>query len=145
MQCSSNFAPGNVQNWNFAPRVGFACRFTPQLVVRAGYGIFYGALGSLGYGNTLGNSYPFLFNFYYNSPDAAHPITYPNGSLGTIETGLSGINFSPAAVDAQFLSLTGRQYNAQTPYYEDYNVSVQYQITPNQSIDLAYVETRDII
>jgi carboxypeptidase family protein/TonB-dependent receptor-like protein len=137
--CSRSLALGNVQNANFAPRVGFAYHLASKLALRAGYGIFYGALGSLGYGNTLGNSYPFLFNFFYFSPDAAHPIAYPNGSIGTLETGLSGINLSAAAVNAQFLSLTGRQFDFLTPYYEDYNFAVQYEVTPNQSFELAYV------
>jgi len=139
VQCSGNFALGTVGALDFAPRVGISYQFAPKLVARAGYGIFYGALGSLGYGNTLGNAYPFLFDFYYNSPDAAHPITFPNSSLGTMETGLSGLDFSPAGVNAQFLSLTGRQYNANTPYYEDYNAALQYQLTPNQSFELMYV------
>jgi len=30
------------QKLNFAPRIGFAYQVTPKLVVRAGYGIFYG-------------------------------------------------------------------------------------------------------
>ncbi len=139
VSCSSNAALGQVQDLNFAPRVGLAYQMFSKLVVRAGYGIFYGALGSLGYGNTLGNSYPFLFNFSYYTPDPAHPITFPNGSVGTIETGLSGIDFSPSQVNAQFLSLTGRQYNYQTPYYSDYNFSLQYQLSPNQTAQIAYV------
>ena len=137
--CSGNQALGLVQHLNFAPRLGIAYQSSSKLVFRAGYGIFYGALGSLGYGNTLGNSYPFLFNFSYYSPDAAHPITFPNGSLGTLETGLSGIDFSPVAVNAQFLSLIGRQHNYLTPYYEDYNFAVQYQLSQNQTFQVAYV------
>ena len=137
--CSSNFALGTVQNTNFAPRIGIAYQVLPKLVVRASYGIFYGALQSLGYGATLGNAYPFLYNFTYNSPDAAHPIAFPNGSVATIDTGLSGINLVSSAVNAQFLSLVGRQWNAITPYYDDYNVALQYQVTPNQTFLVSYV------
>jgi carboxypeptidase family protein/TonB-dependent receptor-like protein len=139
VKCISNNELGTAGNVDFAPRVGIAYSFTPKLVARAGFGIFYGALGSLGYGNTLGNAYPFLFNFYFFNPDAAHPVSFPDGSLGTLETGLSGINFSPAAVDATGLSLTGRQFNSNAPYYEDYNAALQYQLTPNQSLELMYV------
>jgi hypothetical protein len=137
--CSSNLSLGKAQNTNFAPRVGIAYRVTPKVVLRAGYGMFYGALGSTGYGAGLGNNYPFQYSFNYFAPDAADPITYPNGSLATLETGFSGINLSPAAVNAEGLDLIGRQYNYQTAYFEDYNFAVQYQVTPNQAFTLAYV------
>jgi len=132
-------ALGTAQDTNFAPRIGIAYRVTPKVVLRAGYGIFYGALGSVGYGPTLGNNYPFTFSFFNYAPDDAHPITYPNGALGTLETGLSGINFTPGAVSAEGLSLDGRQYNYITPYYEDYNFAIQYALTPNQGLNLSYV------
>ncbi|HMD85203.1 MAG TPA: hypothetical protein VKO18_10960 [Terriglobia bacterium] len=139
MTCSNNLALGNAQDTNFAPRVGFAYRFTPKLVARGGYGIFYGALGSIGYGPDIGNNYPFLYDLYYFNPDAAHPIAFPNGSLGTLETGLSAINFSPSQVDAEGLSLAGRQYNYITPYFEDYNIAIQWEVSPNQTFAVSYV------
>ena len=45
--CTSNKATGNAQTLNFAPRIGFADRITPLLVVRAGFGIAYGALANI--------------------------------------------------------------------------------------------------
>ena len=39
---------GNAQNLNFAPRFGFAYRLLPRLVIRGGYGIFYGGIEELG-------------------------------------------------------------------------------------------------
>jgi hypothetical protein len=107
--------------------------------LRAGYGIYYGALGTTGFGANIANNYPFLFNFTYNAPDAGHPITYPNGSMASLETGLSAIVFSPAEVNASGLSLAARQFRYLSPYYEDYNFAVQYQISPNQAFSLAYV------
>lgn len=137
--CSSNSALSTVSDIDFAPRLGIAYRATHKMVLRASYGIFYGALGGEGYGLNIGNNYPFLYSFTYFNPDAAHPITYPTGAIGSLETGLSGIEFSPADVNAEGLSLAGRQYNYSNPYYEDYNFAVQYQVTPNQTFDLAYV------
>ena len=137
--CSDNLTLGTAQNTNFAPRIGIAYRLAPKVVLRTGYGIFYGAMGTIGYGPNIGNNYPFLFNFDYFSPDAAHPISYPNGSLATLETGFTGIQFSPAVVNAEGLDLLGRQYNYLSPYFEDYNFVVQYQMTPNQAFNLSYV------
>ena len=34
----------NAQKTNFAPRVGFAYQIDPKTVVRAGFGMFYGAI-----------------------------------------------------------------------------------------------------
>jgi len=137
--CSDNLTLGVTQNTNFAPRLGIAYRFTPKVVVRTAYGIFYGAMGGIGYGPNIGNNYPFLFTFNYQDPDAAHPITYPNGSLATLATGFSGLQLSPGVVNAKGLTLLGRQYNYLSPYFEDYNFAVQYQMTPNQAFSLAYV------
>ena len=132
---------GNAQSTNFGPRFGFAYRATSRAVVRGGYGIFYGALGNIGYGPNLGNNYPFVFNLSYNYPDAAHPLTLPNGENATLEAGLSGVNLSPVAVNAQGLGLNGRQINYQTPYSQSYNLTVQYQLSPNQTLQLGYVGT----
>jgi hypothetical protein len=44
-------------------------------------------------------------------------------------------------VNASGLSLVGRQYNYQTPYDEGANFTLQYQLSPNQTAQLAYVGT----
>ncbi|HEV2247500.1 MAG TPA: TonB-dependent receptor [Terriglobia bacterium] len=138
-QCASGLTLGNGQKTNFAPRVGFAYQLLPKLVVRAGYGIFYGALDNIGFGPNLGRNYPFLFNFGYSSPNPYQPITFPNGSIATLENGLSAISFTPANVVANGLGLNARQYNFLTPYTEAYNFTLQYQLTPSQTVDIAYV------
>ena len=80
---SKNFALGDVENTNFSPRVGFAYQLTPKLVLRGGYGIFYGGFENRGYSPNIGENYPFQFSFSFFAPDSAHPIqfTNPDGSL----------------------------------------------------------------
>jgi hypothetical protein len=124
---------------NFGPRAGIAYQLTPKLVVRGGYGIFYGGFTDIGGSPDIGSNYPFLYNFSFFAPDPAHPITYTDGALGTLETGLSGIPLSPAFVQAEGLGLEGLQQNYSTPYTMDYNLTVQYQLTPNQTFQAAYV------
>lgn len=124
---------------DFAPRVGLAYQLTPKLVLRAGYGIYYAGFTNIGGSPDIGSNYPFLFNFSFPSPDAGHPIVYPNGSIGTLETGLTGISLTPASVNAEGLGLEGIQLNYKTPYTNEYNFFLQYQLTPNQTVQLGYV------
>jgi hypothetical protein len=137
--CSDSAALGIAQKTNFAPRVGFAYRLSERLVVRGGYGISYGALASVGYGPTIGNNYPFIYSFSFPNPDAAHPVTFNDGSIATLENGLLGVPLTPTQVKGNGLTLRGRQYNFSTPMFQSFNFTIQYQVTANQSMQLAYV------
>lgn len=127
---------------NFAPRLGIAYHLAHKIVLRTGYGIFYGTSIN---GDDLVNgiSYPFSYNVTYNYPDAAHPIIYPNGLLGSLENGLLGAPLAtPSAVNAAGLGFTATQYQFHTPYSMEYNFMVEYQATANQTLSLGYVGTQ---
>jgi TonB dependent receptor len=143
LMCASDGYLGNVQKLNFAPRVGFAYRLRPQLVVRSGYGIEYGALGNIGYGGTLGTNYPFIYNVSFTAPDSQHPLVLPNaGQTATLENTLVSINLQDPTVNSgQGLSLYGRQTNYQTPYVQVMNLTVQDQLSRHDSIQVGYVGT----
>jgi Carboxypeptidase regulatory-like domain/TonB dependent receptor-like, beta-barrel len=142
LDCVSSSTLGNAQKTNFAPRLGFAYRITPTLVIRGGYGISYGALGNLGYGGTLGTNYPFVYVQSFPSADSQHPILLPNGAPATMEQAFTQYNFQdPTVSSGQGLSLYGRQYNFQTPYVQMQNLTVQDQFTNHDSIQLGYVGT----
>jgi hypothetical protein len=133
---------GNSAESQLRPRVGFAFRVTPKLVVRGGYGPAYGALGNLGYGGTLGTNYPFVYTSTFNSPDSQHPLLTPTGQTATLETGLAAINLEDPTINSgQGLNLYGRQYNFQTPYVQTVNLTVQDQLTNHDSIQVGYVGT----
>jgi hypothetical protein len=127
---------------NFAPRFGVAYQVNPKLVVRGGYGIFYGGFVNSSGGDHLGtNNFPFLFNLSYPAPDPAHPIT-PDNSIGLLQNGLLYVPVTPGAVTpSNGFNSIGRQFYYPTSYTQATNVSVQYQVTPNQSIQAAYVGT----
>ncbi len=140
LNCTSNLATGNAQNLNFAPRLGFAKRVTPRFVVRGGYGITYGALANIGFGPTLGNNYPFVFDLAYNSTDSQHPLINPAGQVTTMENALASVNIQdPALANPIGLSLNGRQYDFQTPYSQTYNLFTQYQFTQSDAVQIGYV------
>ena len=135
---------GVSQKSNFGPRFGVAYQITTKLVVRAGYGIFYGAFENRGGYPSLGYNYPFEYELSYADssnggvPNVS-PIVYPDGSTGTLENGLQGIQLSPTQVNASQLVLRGVQFHYQTPYTQGFNLMVQYQVTAQDSIQAGYV------
>ena len=128
-----------VQKNNFAPRFGFAYQLTRKLVLRGGYGMFFGAFENRGGYPSLGYSYPFQFSFSFPAPNSVAPATFANGSVATLENGLSSIPLDPTLVNASGLTLRGIQLHYQTPYVQSYNVTLQYQLTGHDSVEAAYV------
>ncbi len=138
IKCSGNSALINVPWTDFAPRIGFAFQARNNVVFRSAYGLFYGA-ASNGFNFATASQYPFSFGFTYHAPDAGHPITYPSGGVATLEQGLSSLAFVPQNVNASGLGLGGTLYNFKTPYYQAFNLSVEYQISPSTTFTLGYV------
>jgi len=128
------------QTYNIAPRIGFAYQLTPKAVVRLGYGMFYGGLENEGARANLGGSYPFEVNYRYTSPDDGTPIKYGNtGTNATLEQGLAPIPLTPFVATANGLELRGIQRNFKNPYTQTVNLTVQYQRTSNDLIEVSAV------
>ncbi len=140
--CTSNNAVGNAQNLNFAPRLGFAYRATPQIVVRGGYGITYGALDNTGFGYNIGGNYPFTYTVSYYAVNSQTPLAVPGGQTAVLENALVAQNLeNPTLVSGAGLYLYGRQYNFKTPYQETVNLTFQDQFSPHDSVSVGYVGT----
>ncbi len=140
--CTSNNATGNAQNYNFAPRLGFAYRITPQLVARGGYGITYGALDNVGFGYNIGGNYPFSYSLGYYAVNSQTPLAVATGQTAVLENALTAQNLdNPALVNGAGLYLYGRQYNFNTPYQQTTNLTIQDQFTPHDAVSVAYVGT----
>jgi hypothetical protein len=149
-----------VQKTNFAPRIGLAYQINPKLVVRGGFGFFYNSFENQGYGPNIGENYPFVYNFTYkpltggstSGLQAVSPISFNTpwagcgtagpGQTATIGSGLSCIQFTPTAVNAQGLGLQGLQFNYITPRTLSVNTTLQYSITRALSAQVAYVFTQ---
>ena len=138
--CSTNPMLVNPDKADFAPRVGLAYRLSPKLVVRTGYGMFYGNI--VNNGTNSHNTYPYVFVVTYPSPDPAHPIQFANGALGTLESGLTWFTGDPTTVNAYGISLYGAQTNFRNDYTMSYNFTLEYQLSPNQVFSLGYVGTQ---
>jgi hypothetical protein len=135
--CSTLPGLGHSPLGDFSPRVGFAYQVTRKLVARGGYGLFFG-----GFENSTVETYvdfPFQFNLNYPNLVPNAPITFPNGSIATLETGLTGIPLTAASAEPSGTSFTGEDYHMKMPYTQGYNLTLQYQLTPNQTIQAGYV------
>ena len=135
--CSSQPGLGVSQKGNFAPRVGFADQLMPKLVVRGGYGIFYG-----GFENSVVETYvdfPFQFNLNYPYLTPNAPITFANGAIGTLTTGLTAISLSSGQVEPGGVGFLGEDYHLKTPNTQGYNLTVEYQLASNDTIQVGYV------
>jgi hypothetical protein len=135
--CSNVPGLGHSQLTNFSPRVGFAYQLTPKFVARGGFGFFYG-----GFENSVVETYvdfPFQYSLSYPNLTPNAPIIYSNGSIGTLENGISAIPLTPAAVEPAGVSFTGEDYHLKTPYTMGYNFTLQYQLTRNDTVQAGYV------
>jgi hypothetical protein len=130
----------NSSKANLSPRIGAAYQLTPRIVIRGGFGFFYGGLENLGVASNLGGNYPFQVNYMFTSPNDGTPIIYnQTGANATIEQGLTSVTLSPSAANANQLALKGIKQKMLTPYTKNYNVSAEYRLSPNNSVELAYV------
>ncbi len=142
----TNLLPlATVPDTNFGPRLGLAYQITPKLVLRTGAGIFYNAFENVGYGPNIGENYPFQYTLSYFNKNAGTPISLKTNSGSTctpaasIEATFSCIPLDVSLVDPAGLGLEGRQYNYITPYTIGWNFTLQYELSPNTALTVAYV------
>lgn len=111
---------------HLAPRVGLAYRLNPKTVVRAGYGFYYLPLDGNRESET--ESAPFLVR---ESGILNDPFT-PTKTIQTLFP--KGSSFSPQA------TIYGQDPNVNTfGYAQQWNFSVQRQLSADLSLDIAYV------
>jgi hypothetical protein len=127
---------------DFAPRLGFAYQAAENLVLRGGYGIFYGPSYRQA-GATLGNYGFSSTTSYVGSPNGLTPSLYltnpfPNGLnpiVGSTLGLLTGIGTSFET------PLTG---DNKVPYNENWDFEVQRQLPGNTLVDVSYVGSHGV-
>ncbi|HEV8132631.1 MAG TPA: carboxypeptidase regulatory-like domain-containing protein [Acidobacteriota bacterium] len=109
---------------NVAPRIGFA--YSPgnqHLVVRGGYGVFYGMDDMNTWCNQVHNV----------------PLVFPetNQSDNFIPS-IQGIGFGPAILGKTVVSFTGLDPHARTSYIQQYSLTLERQLGKNDLVQLGY-------
>lgn len=139
----------NPNDWNVAPRFGFAIKGSDKLVVRGGAGVYFDRpstrLGNLQIFNypmdiigvalapALANPFPNLANFTYPVPFQA-PSTVPYYFAGVPFPALGAIPISGIYSDKSL----------RTPYVYQYNLGVQYELAKDLMFETGYVGSRGV-
>ena len=132
-QVGTNGIPASgvhADNTNFMPRVGLAYHVLPKTVVRAAYGIFYSA-----------PQVPFADAPTANPPELVN-TGYTNNQFNfTAATPASEGFFHPSTGTVLGSALYAIDPHTPMPYTQQWNVSIQQQLTPSTRLTLAYVGT----
>jgi Carboxypeptidase regulatory-like domain/TonB-dependent Receptor Plug Domain/TonB dependent receptor len=117
---------------NFAPRIGFA--FSPldsgRLVLRGGYGIFYSRASTIYISFSVP---PIYLTRRQNAATLANPYL-PVPLQGQFPVLVPGIPLSSNVFDRDM----------RTPYLQQYNTGVQYAVSKDLVLEVAYVGTRGL-
>ncbi len=123
---------------NFSPRIGISYQLGSKTVIRSGFGIFYGGLESVGYFPSLSQNFPFQYDSNFPSGRVCQP-----GNCATNGQSLqTGFGAALSAGLANFVNqpgFRGYQTNTQTPYSEQFNLTVQRSLNNSTQLTVGYV------
>ena len=127
---------------NWGPRVGISYKLDDKTVLRAGYGIFYGGLESVGFAPNLGLNYPFTDVVGLTNPGNL-PCIYSNGcETDGITLAKGYTTFLANGGLSNFVgtpSLNGIANNLHTPYTQQFNLNFQRQLSRSVTASIGYV------
>jgi len=146
---------------NFAPRIGLAYQLSDKLVLRSGYGIFYGGQENGPFSNpSPGFNPPFLSSEAYSTPCTAPSA---NPAVGQLDCSISAANNS--GLPLNFLSqgfannvITGLSplsdpnapelYSLDrhlvTPYTQQWHFGLEYQLPADTVLEVSYAGSRGL-
>ncbi|HTY62677.1 MAG TPA: carboxypeptidase regulatory-like domain-containing protein [Acidobacteriota bacterium] len=148
---NDNSLAGHAPYSNFAPRIGIAWQPTKKgnLVVRAGFGLFYDRIWADSFVHALQQSPPYAVSLDYSGPNN-HTLqdpfrdlplgTYPSrwSNLACLPDG-TGCTGGGSDLSANFLPMY-----LHTPLTRQYNVGIQYEFAPRWVLEVGYVGTSGI-
>jgi len=120
----------SVDPYNLAPRLGFAASPTKRIVVRGGYGLFY-SRPTFQYSSVAATLPPFYVLGMRNNAPLSDPFA-PLPPSSQFPTLVPGVPLAGIAFDR----------NQRVPYFHQFNLTTQYQLSENWMVETGYVGSR---
>jgi len=133
---------------NFAPRIGLAYKITDKLVLRSGYGIFYGGQENGPFSNpSPGFNPPFFITESFSMPCTQGIANLAGAGVDCSIPGLNVLaNGFPAnaLVDPNTPLLYSIDPKIRTPYTQQWHLGFQYQLPADTILDISYAGSRGL-
>ena len=133
---------------NFAPRIGLAYQITDKLVLRTGYGIFYGGQENGPYSNPSPGFNPPFFSIQSFNVNCG--LASANPAPGQTDCSIPNFNVLSQGFPATSLSdpntplLFSVDPNLRTPYNQQWHLGLQYQLPAQTLLDVSYAGSRGL-
>jgi hypothetical protein len=132
---------------NVAPRIGLSYQLTDKLVLRSGYGIFYGGQESGPFSNpSPGFNPPFFASQSYSTscgaPTASCAIYNSGSNFGNYN--VLGTTFVGALVDPNTPTLYSIEPHLTTPYTQQWHLGLEYQLPGQTVLEVTYGGSRGL-
>ena len=133
---------------NFGPRAGFAWQASKKLVLRGGYGLFYGERDQNQQVTQFSGNYPNVYSVAYPTITATNTVNPPytiNTPVPIVATNASLAGFTPALPYVGTLRSQGFN-QAADPMVHQYNFNIEYQLTGSWLLATSYsgLQGRDL-
>jgi Carboxypeptidase regulatory-like domain/TonB dependent receptor len=122
---------------NFAPRLGFAYTPWDRWVIRGGYGVFYTHTVRQGREGLLGFNPPYLVDNLLQTGVTGAAAVASAAPFRLVDGYPSGL-LDPNTL-APTIGRRAQDPNQRSPYIQQYNIGVQYELMPDVVLDIAYV------
>jgi Carboxypeptidase regulatory-like domain len=125
---------------NFGPRAGFAWQAASKLVVRGGYGLFYGERDQNQQVTQFSGNLPNVPTVSLPSVSATQTVAPPftiNTPIKIVPTDPSLASFTPASPFVGTIRTAGF-HDARDPMLHQFNVDLQYQLTSSILLETSY-------
>lgn len=141
---SSKERTNYVTDWHdIQPRFGFAYQFMPKMVVRGGYGMYYGqsrsgVTGVVPYGSQGFNQYTNVITTYLNQgalPSVHLNNPFPNGLIQPAGSSLGLMNDVGQSANGPLRTASANQ----TPYEQSWSLGVERELPYNVLINAEYI------
>ena len=123
---------------NFAPRIGFAYTPWTKMVVRGGYGVFYTHTVRQGREGLLGFNPPYLVDNLLQTGVSGAAAVASAAPFRLVDGYPAGL-LDPNSLNPLTVLRRSQDADQRTPYIQQFNVGMQYELWSDVVLDVAYV------